>query len=172
MKRNWLLGGLGLIALAVAARLLPHAANVTPLFAVTLFACAYLPRRWALAVPVTAMIGSDLIIGLHSGIAFTWTGMLVFALLGYGLRDRTGAFRVIGSALLGSVVFFIWTNFGVWLVGGLYPHTSSGLAQCYLAALPFFRNSLLGNVAFSGLLFAAYEWYRVRRRSVAVTAEA
>ena len=163
MNRHWIWIALGLITLAVVGRLIPHAANITPLYAVALFACATLPRRWALAVPLAAMIGSDLIIGMHPTFLFTWTGMLAFAALGFALRGRTTAWRVVGSALAGSVVFFLWTNFGVWLVSGLYPRTAEGLMTCFVAALPFFRNSLLGNVAFAGALFAAYEWFALRR---------
>jgi hypothetical protein len=165
MKRNWLLLGVGLVVLAALGRLVPHAANVTPLYAVALFACAVLPRRWAIAVPVTAMIVTDLFIGLHETILFTWSGMLVFAWLGFGLRGRTATLPVIASSLAGSVGFFLWTNFGVWLTMPLYPLTGAGLAQCYIAALPFFRNAVLGNIAFAGALFAAYQWYLVRRAS-------
>lgn len=162
MKKQGLIAGLSLIALVILMRLLPHASNITPLYAVALFAAAVFPRRWAVAVPMAAMVTSDLAIGLHSSIAFTWSGMLVFALLGFGLASKPTALRVAGSAILGSTVFFLWTNFGVWLVTPMYAQTSAGLAQCYVAALPFFRNSLLGNVAFAGVLFAAYHWYMLR----------
>lgn len=172
MNKNGLFAGMALIALVIIVRLMPHASNITPLYAVALFAAALFPRRWAVAVPMAAMVVSDLVIGLHSTIAFTWSGMLVFAWLGFGLADRSTAMRVAGSAILGSTVFFVWTNFGVWLVTPLYADTAAGLAQCFTAALPFFRNSLLGNIAFSGALFAAYKWYQIRaanRESIPVT---
>ena len=170
MNRNWILIALALVAVAVVGRLLPHAANITPLYAVALFACATLPRRWALAVPVAAMVGSDLIIGMHGSVMFTWTGMLAFAALGYGMRGRASTGRILMSAVAGSVVFFVWTNLGVWMTSYMYPRTADGLVTCYVAALPFFRNSLLGTVAFAGAIFAAYEWLRLRQhaRSAAV----
>lgn len=171
MNRKWILAGLGLIAVAVVGRLVPHAANVTPLYAVALFACAVFPRRWALAVPVLAMIASDLLIGMHATVLFTWSGMLVFAALGFGLRGKRTTGRIVGSALAGSLAFFVWTNLGHWLTMGMYPMNGAGLMACYVAALPFFRNSLLGDLAFSGALFAAYEWYRVRRAAKAEAAE-
>jgi len=171
MNRKWILAGLGLIAVAVVGRLVPHAANVTPLYAVALFACAVFPRRWALAVPVLAMIASDIVIGMHATVLFTWSGMLVFALLGFGLRGKRTTGRIVGSALAGSLAFFVWTNFGHWLTMGMYPMNGAGLMACYVAALPFFRNSLLGDLAFSGALFAAYEWYRVRRAAKIEAAE-
>jgi len=164
MNRSWLVVALGLVLLAVLGRMVPHAANVTPLYAVALFACACFPRRWALAVPVAAMVVSDLIIGTHATMAFTWSGMLIFALAGFALRGRITALRTLATAATGALAFYAWTNFGVWLVSGMYPHTLSGLVACYTLALPFLRNSLLGDVAFTGLLFAAYEWYRLRQR--------
>ena len=163
MKSNWIWAGLGLACLAVAGRLVPHASNLTPLYAVALFACATFPRGTGIWVPLAAMVASDLILGLHDTVLFTWSGMLVFALLGYGLQSRRGAVRTAAAAVAGSTVFFLWTNLGVWLVSGMYPHTSGGLLQCYTLALPFFRNSLLGDLAFTCALFAAFEWVRLRR---------
>jgi hypothetical protein len=172
MNRLWLIAGVGLVLVAVLGRLFPHAANVTPLYAVALLACAYFPRRWALAVPVAAMIVSDLLIGLHDTVAFTWSGMLLFAALGFALRGRVTALWAVAAAAGGALGFFAWTNFGVWLVSGMYPHTAAGLVACYTLALPFLRNSLLGDLAYTGLLFAAFEWYRVRQRARVVAAAA
>lgn len=163
MNRLWLVAGVGLVVVAVIGRLIPHAANVTPLYAVALFAAAYFPRRWALAVPVAAMIVSDLLIGMHATVAFTWSGLFIFAVCGFALRGRVTALRTVAAAAGGALVFFAWTNFGVWLVSGMYPHTFPGLVACYTLALPFLRNSLLGDVAYTGLFFAAFEWYRVRQ---------
>lgn len=172
MNRNWILGGAGLAALAVVGRLLPHTANLTPLYAVALFSCAVFPRGLGVWVPMAAMLVSDLFLGLHDTVLFTWTGMLIFSLLGYTLRGQRSTSRIALSALAGSSAFFLWTNFGVWLVSGLYPLTSLGLAQSYLMALPFFRNSLLGDLAFAGALFAAYEFVSLRRAAQVVPAVA
>ena len=109
------------------------------------------------------MIVSDMVIGLHDTVMFTWSGMLMFAALGFALSGRVTAVRTIAAAAGGSVAFFAWTNFGVWLLSGMYPHTAPGLVACYTLALPFLRNSLLGDVAFSGLLFAVWAWYRQRQ---------
>lgn len=163
MNRNWILAGVGLAILAIAGRVLPHAANLTPLYAVALFACAVFPRGTGMWVPMAAMVASDLFLGLHDTVLFTWTGMLLFCVLGYLLRGQRSTARLALTTLTGSTLFFLWTNFGVWMVSGLYPHTVSGLTQCYVLALPFFRNSLLGDLAFAGALFAAYDWVRLRR---------
>jgi hypothetical protein len=163
MKRNWILAGLGLALLAVLGRFWPHAANVTPLYAVALFAAAVFPRGYGLWVPVVAMVASDLVLVLHETVLFTWTGMLLFVALGGGLRRDRGAGRIALAALAGSTGFFLWTNFGVWLASGMYAHTWAGLLQCYTLALPFFRNSVLGDVAFSAALFGVYELVFARR---------
>lgn len=164
MNRNWLFAGLALVALAVAFRLVPHAANFTPLYAVALLACATFPRSTGFWVPLVAMVISDLVVGMHDTVLFTWSGMLVFMALGYALSGTRTATRIGLYSLAGSAAFFVWTNFGVWLVSGMYAPSASGLAQCYLLALPFFRNSLLGDLAFTAALFAAYEL--VRRQQI------
>lgn len=163
MNRKWMLAGLGLALFAAAGRLWPHASNVTPLFAVALFAAAVFPRGWGLWVPVVAMVASDLVLGLHETVFFTWTGMLLFVALGHSLRGQKSAGRMALLTLGGSTAFFVWSNFGVWLVSGMYAPTWSGLVQCYTLALPFFRNSLLGDLAFTAALFATWELVLSRR---------
>lgn len=156
---------IGLLALAALARLLPHPANMTPLVAVALFGGAVLPRRLGLAVPLLAIIASDLALGLHDVVAFTWSGVLVAAMVGRLMvprASRSGFPRPAPLALasvMGSTLFFIVSNFGVWLVGHsgtLYPHTSSGLAACFAAGLPFYRNALLGDLGWTFGLFGLY----------------
>lgn len=170
MTRNWILAGLGLALFATLGRLWPHASNVTPLFAVALFAAAAFPRGTGLWVPVVAMVASDLVLGLHDTVLFTWTGMLLFVALGYALRSRQTTGRIALATLAGSAGYFIWTNFGVWAVSGMYSLSAQGLVQCYALALPFFRNSLLSDLGFTAALFATYELVRVRRAArVAVT---
>ena len=66
---------------------------------------------------------------------------------------------IFGAAILSSVLFFIVTNFGVWLTGGgwFYPKTLQGLIECYTLAIPFFRNSLAGDLVYTGVLFSLFE---------------
>jgi hypothetical protein len=117
------------------------------------------------------MVATDLLLGLHDTVLFTWSGLLVFAFLGLRLREHRSTPRVALAALAGSTLFFIWTNFGVWLVSGMYPTTAAGLERCYVMALPFFRNSVLGDLAFTGALFAAWELLRLRAPRPAVFAD-
>lgn len=145
---------LALIALGALSRLLPHPPNVTPLAAMALLGGARLPKRLALLAPLAALFLSDLVLGLHSTIPFVYGCFLATAWLGITLlSENRGATRVGAACLASSLLFFIVTNFGVWLLSGMYPHSAPGLAACYTAAIPFFRNSILGDLGFTAILF-------------------
>lgn len=151
---TWL--AVALLAFGVVMRLLPHPANLAPVGAIALFGGAVLPRRLAWWLPVAVMVLSDMVIGTYRGILFTWLGFLLVAWFGMSLRSRTGWRRVPLGVAGSSAIFFLVSNFGVWLQGGLYTHTMAGLAQCYEMALPFFRNTLLGDALYAALFFGAY----------------
>ena len=146
----------GVVLGAIALRLLPHPPNVTPIMAMAIFGGAYLSRRFALLVPLAALIASDAFLGFHRLILFTWGSVLLAGLLGLRLRRNRTSARIAGISLASSTLFYLITNFGVWLLTDLYPRTVSGLGVCYVAALPFFRNSLLGDLAYTGIFFATY----------------
>ena len=144
----------GLIALAAASRLLPHPPDFTPLAALALFGGAYFSdRRLAFAVPLVALLLTDLLLGLHDTMPFVYLGFVATVLIGFALRGRVRVLPVAAAAVLSSVLFFAITNFGVWMVGNLYPHDATGLLTAYVAAIPFFQNSLLGDFLYAGLLF-------------------
>ncbi|MGH7157579.1 MAG: DUF6580 family putative transport protein [Candidatus Saccharimonadales bacterium] len=149
-----------LIGFAVVSRLLPHPANVAPIAAVAIFGGAILPKKWAVFLPLTAMMVSDLFIGLHPLILFTWGSFAVIALASSHWLRRISPFSVVAASLGASVFFFLVSNFGVWLEGRLYPPTLEGLVHCYYNALPFFRNTLIGDLFYCGLLFGAYAFVR------------
>lgn len=149
---------LSLTALAVSTRLLPHPPDLTPMIAVALFAGTYLEMRFAILVVLVALIASDMCLGLYNpaSMAFVYGATLFIATLGFMLRKRVTLKRVAGYSFAGAVIFFIVTNFGVWAVGSLYPHDPAGFAECYLMALPFFGDTLLGTAAGSLGLFGLY----------------
>lgn len=152
-----LLIAVSLITLALTVRLLPHPANFAPVAAVAIFGGAILPRRLAVAVPLAAMVISDMFIGLHDLVLLTWGSYVLFALVSsHWLRPKLTVLRGAGLALGSSITFFVVTNFGVWLTSGMYAHTWSGLARCFYLALPFFRNTVLSDLIYTGLLFGAY----------------
>lgn len=168
----WVLAAL--ILLAALSRLLPHPPNVSPVEAIALFGGAFFASRsLALLVPLAAMFASDVVLGLvNGGLYAGWFGStgfwLVYACiaasvgLGFGLRGRARAGRVLGYCLAGSVLFFVVTNFGAWLADPVYPRSGAGLLQAYVAGIPFFRNTVLGTVAYAALLFGGFALLRAR----------
>lgn len=145
----------GLLLIGILARFLPHAPNFTPVLAVALFGGVYLRRSQALWLPLALMIISDIFIGFHATIPFTWGSILLCSVLGLWLRRNTTPVRILGGTLAGAVLFFIVTNFGSWLA--FYPHTIQGLKECFILAVPFFRTTLVSTLAYSVLLFGLYE---------------
>ena len=146
----------GLLVLGITARLVPHPWNATPTMAIALFAGTHLTKRWALLLPLAIVAASDMLIGWHATIPFTWSAFLLTGLLAWWIRESPTAGRVFAAALAGSAVFFLLSNFGVWVVGGLYPRTAAGLWECYVAAIPFFRSTLAGDLIYTAALFGGY----------------
>ena len=147
-----------LIALVGAARLLPHPENFAMVGALALFAGAYLPTRIAWLVPLGALLIGDAVIGFYNGVVMVgvYVGFAMSAMVGRAvLSQRRTTFRLGGSVLASALLFFLVSNFGVWLVA--YPNTFAGLVSCYVNAIPFFGRSLLGDLIYSALLFGAYE---------------
>lgn len=148
-------GFLSLICFLVASRVIPHPPNFTPVLAVAVFAPYFARDLWiAIAVPIVAMVLADLMIGLHSSMVWVYGAVAASVVMSHVLRHASAALpRIGGLALASSVLFFITTNFGVWLGSGFYPLTAEGLMACYIAALPFFGNTLASTLVFSGLFY-------------------
>jgi hypothetical protein len=160
----------GMIAFAALTRLLPHPPNFTAVTALALFAGAqFADRRMAFFVPLAALFATDLVLGLHSGMLFVYGCVAAMVLMGRFVGPRSAPLRVAGAAFAGSVLFFIVTNFGVWAMSGLYEKSLAGLTTCYIAAIPFFQNTLAGDLFFAALLFGGFE---VMRRKVPALAAA
>lgn len=148
---------LSIILFAVLLRLIPHPANFAPIAGMALFGSVYLNKKYALIVPLIAMFISDLFIGFHSTILFVYGSFLLSGLIGIWIRQHKTVQNVILGVLTSSVLFFVITNFGVWLVGSLYSKTFLGLVQCYVYAIPFFRNTLMGDLFYTGVFFGSFE---------------
>jgi hypothetical protein len=148
---------LAAILTAAALRLIPHPPNFTPIGAMALFSGAYLGRKGlAFVAPLAAMLLSDAILGFHSGMPFVYASVALIVLIGSLVASRITAMTVVGAALASSVLFFIVTNFGTWLVSGMYPLTGAGLAACYIAAIPFFQNTAVGDLFYCAVLFGGF----------------
>ena len=138
--------------IAVSFRLFPHLPNFTPITAIALFGGLYFSnKKMAYLVPVFIMGLSDVFLGFHLISLFVYSAFLLVSFIGTKTKKPS-----IYTILLGSVSFFIVTNFGVWLIG--YPKTWTGIIECYTLALPFFRNSILGDFFYSGIMIFGYKF--------------
>ena len=153
------------IIIGIFSRLSPHLPNFTPLAAVALFSGVYLRKRHGYLIPLAIYLVSDLIIGLHNTVFFTWGAIVLIYFIGRYLSKNKNITSTFICTLAGSLAFFFITNFGVWLMGW-YPHTLSGLSQCFINALPFFRTSLISNIAYVAVFFSVYEYFLVRSKTV------
>lgn len=164
-----------LIAAAAATRLAPHWWNLTAVGAVSLFGGAYFQKKWvAFLVPLAALAVSDVLLQtfVYPGQGPNYFKYVCFAVmvpLGLALRGRTRLLPVTSAATGAAVLFFLLSNFEVWLSGHgqVYPRNLNGLIACYIAAIPFGLNMLYGNLLFSGLLFGGMEFVKARRASTA-----
>jgi len=150
------------ILVAAASRLLPHPPNFTPIGAMALFGGAHLRERWqAFVVPLAAMALSDWIIGWHWLMPLVYGAFALTVVIGMWLRNRKTVLPITGAAMASAVLFFVLTNFGVWAFGSMYPKTLPGLVAAYVAAIPFFRNTMAGDVFYTAVLFGGFsvlEW--------------
>lgn len=167
---------IALIFLAALTRLLPHPDNFTPIGAMALFGAAYFSRQaLTLTVPFIALFLSDLVLNnliyrqyypeftlITSWWIYTAFGLVMLAgwLL---LRQKISPARVVAASLSASALFFLVTNFSVWAEGIMYPKTPAGLLACYTAGLPFLKNTIMGDLFFSAVMFGAYEWMSNRQ---------
>lgn len=163
------------ITIAIALRLFPHIPNFAPVTAIALFSGAYFSRRVAFILPLLIMIISDYLLLyispygtnfnqihpltslLHSTTLFVWGSFLISSLIGIWIGKKKTLGRVGLAAVLASLQFFIITNFGVWLTSGMYALDFSGLALCFVMALPFYRGTFLGDIFYTGLFFGSFE---------------
>lgn len=157
MTRTRMLTLAGIILAAAAMRLMPHPWNFTPVAAMALFAGAHISHRAiAFALPLAAMLLSDLVLGFHTGMPFVYGAFAMMVGLGLFLRTRVRPLPVLGASLCASLLFFVVTNLGAWAVGGLYPPTGAGLMASYTAAIPFFAHTLAGDLFYSAVLFGGF----------------
>ncbi len=157
-KQTQVLIGTILILAAAFSRLIPHPMNFAPITAIALFGGMYFDKRVAPVLPLAALIISDYFLGMYSGIIWVYSAFLLVTFLGMAASNKKSVGLIAGSTVAGSVLFFVVTNFGVWQSGSLYPMTMSGFTACYVAAIPFFRNALVGDLFYVTVLFSAYEF--------------
>jgi len=156
-KNHEIILALGLIIIGVVARFLPHLPNFVPIAAIALFSGRYFSKKFAIIIPIGIMIISDLILGFSLVTFFVYAGFLIAALIGYRWRKQHSWRTIFGSSIASALIFYLLTNFGVYITGNWYPHTFFGLIDCYLMAIPFFRLSLFGDLFYVTIFFGAYQ---------------
>jgi hypothetical protein len=149
---------------AILLRVLPHPWNMTPMGAMFLFSGAtFRNKTLSVAMPLAALLVSDYIVvrfvyhGFYNWLMTSpWPGFALVAIIGWSLRDKITVLRVGAASLAGSVVFFLASNFTLWMTGELYPVTAAGLRTCFIQAIPFFRNTASGDLLYAAIFFGSY----------------
>lgn len=151
---------IGLVALAALARLIPHAPNLAPIAAIALLSGTMYKFPKSLVLPLATMAISDVFIGFSPWpiTGAVYGSFAVATILGTFLRKR-GFWKVPAAALASSLLFYVITNFVVWLTSGMYQPTFSGLVYCYVNALPFLKNTITGDIIYSVVLFTLVKNY-------------
>lgn len=157
------LTALFIILLGAISRLLPHPPNFAPIATIALFGGTYFSKKLAFILPIFAMVVSDYFLGFYqfSLMVFVYLGFLISIFLGFWLRNHKKWYTVLGASVLSAILFFLLTNFAVWAFTNWYPKDFAGFIQCYLMAIPFLKNTFLGDLFYATLFFGIYEFAEV-----------
>ena len=162
-----------LLLLAAISRLLPHPDNFTPLGAIALFGGTFIAnRRLAILIPLGLMLFSDIMLevvfgtGFHNTMFYVYGALILVSTIGFVLRSRVQLQTILVSSLVGSLIFFFITNFGMWMTG-YYGYSGKSLLDCYIAGIPFFRGTVTGDLFFNLVLFGSFSLVRRRFPSMA-----
>ena len=143
-----------IIVIGIMTRLLPHPPNFTPILSFALLSGVYSKNNLGIFIPISIMLLSDMILGSHGTIIWVYSSLFVIYLIGYYFINNISFKNVLLGSLVGSFLFFVLTNLGVWFIG--YPKTIEGLIACYVAAIPFYKNTLLSTVLYTSIIHSAY----------------
>jgi len=159
-KNNLLI--IGFIFLGIITRVVPHPPNFTALGAIALFGGAFFNnKRLAFIIPITIMLLSDIILGYKLVIS-VYIGFVSMVYIGFYLKKKQNGLRIVNAAFIGSLIFFIITNFAVFLTSSLYPKNIIGFIECYTLAIPFFINTLSSNIIYSLIMFYGFNFTQKR----------
>ncbi|NOT77145.1 MAG: hypothetical protein HOP08_19650 [Cyclobacteriaceae bacterium] len=159
-----------MILLAAFSRIIPHMSNFSPLGAIGLFGAAYFTRKWqAFLIPILATWLSDLFINnviyaqyyptftwFYEGFFWQYGSYLLITAVGFLILNKVNPGRILGAALCSSAIFFLISNFGVWLGSTFYSQSLGGLTLCYAAGIPYLKGTLLGDLFYCGVLFGTF----------------
>ena len=153
----------GIILFGAVMRLIPHWPNFTPIAAIALFGGAHFQKKHlAFIIPFVALLLSDLVLGLHKWMIAVYISFALVVMIGMLMKNRVKVVPVLLATISASLLFFIITNFAVWIGSPFYPQNVIGLIESYTAGLPFLYNGILGNLFFSILFFGAFYLAQLR----------
>lgn len=162
---------ISLIIFAIISRFIPHPPNFTPITSIALFSgFAFNNKLKPFLIPLLSMLISDAFIGFHSTMWAVYLSFFIIVVFGFVLRKNFNFYKLFFVTTLSSFLFYLITNFAVWLTSGMYPLTFAGLLQCYTLGLPFYKTTslgmfgyaFLGDLFYSYLLFGAYKFAEVK----------
>jgi len=168
---------ISMILIAAFSRLIPHPWNFTPIAAMALFGGVFFRNKFmAFAVTILSLLLSDVLTIVFINSNFTnipqylfslgelsiLTGFILTVIIGIMISRKTSVLTVIGASLLSSILFFLLTNLAVWNNDPIYTHNINGLISCYVAGIPFFRNEIIGDLFYSGVLFGSFYFMRMK----------
>ena len=156
---NYLKISLGIFLALAASRFVPHPPNFTSLLALSFYVPALLGKKYIPALVISFVI-TDLFLGIHQTIIFTWGSIILICLMSSVFKGKIYQ-RIVGS-LVGVMIFFIISNFGVWS-SGMYSYDLNGLILCYTLALPFLGYNLVSTLIFSTLIETIYKKFKVKK---------
>lgn len=146
------------LTLGLFARFLPHPANFAPIAAIALFSARYLPKKFAFILPLSIMFISDLFLGFYGlEMFFVYGSFIIAGIIGLLNRNQKVSSFIPFTSFSSSVIFFLVTNFGVWLTTTMYTKSLFGLISCFISAIPFFRNTLLSDLFYTTIFVGGYE---------------
>lgn len=165
-----------IILLAAFSRVIPHPANFSPLGAIGLFGGAYFLKKWhALIIPIAATWLSDLFINnviyakyypeftwFYDGFYWQYASYLLISVVGILFYKKINPSKVVGGALISTIIFFMVSNVGCWVGNLFYPQNANGLLTCYMAGIPFVKGTLLGDLFYTSVLFGTF--YLVQKK--------
>jgi hypothetical protein len=147
---------ISLILILGLSRLIPHPPNFTPIIALAVMS-SFLFRNIFISLGVTifSMFISDMIIGIHSNMFFVYLPLIIIIIFFNKFSVKLNTLNLILYSFIGSILFFIISNFGVWMTTELYEKNLSGLVNCYIMAIPFFHNTVFSTLLFSFITMLA-----------------
>ena len=155
---------ISLILLLAFSRLIPHPPNFTPIIAVAIMS-GYLFKNinMSFVVLLASMLVADAFMGFYENMTFVYLSLFLITYIFFKLTNKINLKNLFVFGFLGSLIFYIISNFGFWFFGDLYEKNLNGLINCYILAIPFFKNTLISTIIFSYSAFIANHFYIKRK---------